>query len=132
MKMFNEQKTDLEAEQFVLGVTHAEIGGWIAEKWRLPVSYIEVVKYHHTPSLAQLNKSLVAVTQVSNLISKQNDPAAQRYQQETESIVDSEAWRILKLENPSVQHVNLEQILSEITLAADATKIMMSQMTGGK
>ncbi len=132
MKMFNEQKTDIQAEQEFLGVTHSEIGGWIAEKWRLPVSYVEVVKYHHSPALAQLNKSLVAVTQVANLISKQFDPAAQRYPQPTEPITETAAWQILKKENPSVQHVNLEQIMSEITLAADATKTMMSQMTGGK
>ena len=130
MKMFNEHLEQLDAERTVLGVTHMDIGGWVAEKWRLPVSYVEVIKYHHHPALAQLNKSLVAVTQISNILSHQQNQAEE--QNGSENISSTEAWTVLKSENPSVQHVNLDQVISEIQLSDNATKEMMSQLTGGK
>lgn len=38
------------AEKVVLGgLTHAEIGMWLCEKWGLPREIVEIVGYHHTP-----------------------------------------------------------------------------------
>lgn len=39
--------TDAEAE--VMGVTHAEIGGWLAEKWNLPKHLVNAIAHHHHP-----------------------------------------------------------------------------------
>ena len=39
----------VEAEQSVLGLTHGEIGGWLARKWNLPIPFVEVMRYHHHP-----------------------------------------------------------------------------------
>jgi putative nucleotidyltransferase with HDIG domain len=58
------QETDLnalEAEESVLGVTHAEIGGWLAERWNLPDHLVEAIRFHHSPSRADKNKDLVAL-----------------------------------------------------------------------
>ncbi len=41
--------TWVEAEQSVLGLTHSEIGGWLARKWNLPLPFVEVMRYHHHP-----------------------------------------------------------------------------------
>jgi putative nucleotidyltransferase with HDIG domain len=38
----------LQAEKQVLGVTHAEVGTWLAENWNLPESIIECIADHHT------------------------------------------------------------------------------------
>jgi putative nucleotidyltransferase with HDIG domain len=58
------QETDLtalEAEESVLGVTHAEVGGWLAERWNLPDHLVEAIRFHHSPSRADKNKDLVAL-----------------------------------------------------------------------
>jgi putative nucleotidyltransferase with HDIG domain len=58
------QETDLtalEAEESVLGVTHAEVGGWLAERWNLPDHLAEAITMHHTPCRAERNKDLVAL-----------------------------------------------------------------------
>jgi putative nucleotidyltransferase with HDIG domain len=39
-----------EAEVAVFGVDHAEVGGWLAERWRLPRPIIEPVTFHHRPA----------------------------------------------------------------------------------
>ncbi len=59
--------TWVEAEQSVLGLTHGEIGGWLARKWNLPIPFVEVMRYHHHPA-----ESLLSVpapqTETTNLI----------------------------------------------------------------
>lgn len=37
------------AEEMVLGVSHAEVGGWLAEKWNLPKQLVQVISQHHGP-----------------------------------------------------------------------------------
>jgi HD-like signal output (HDOD) protein len=44
--------TWVEAEQAVLGLTHGEVGGWLARKWNLPIPFVEVMRFHHHPLLA--------------------------------------------------------------------------------
>jgi len=38
----------IRAESVVLGSTHADIGGWLAEHWSLPNQLVEAVSYHHS------------------------------------------------------------------------------------
>lgn len=37
------------AEDRVLGVTHAEVGGWLAERWNLPDQLEQAISHHHAP-----------------------------------------------------------------------------------
>jgi putative nucleotidyltransferase with HDIG domain len=46
------------AEMMVLGVTHAEVGAWLAERWNLPVILVEAIKYHLHPELCPRNVEL--------------------------------------------------------------------------
>lgn len=38
-----------EAERQVLGISHAVVGRWIADRWNLPQLLVEVINYHHQP-----------------------------------------------------------------------------------
>jgi putative nucleotidyltransferase with HDIG domain len=42
-----------ESEKNHFDATHADVGGWLAEKWRFPCNLIEVIQYHHRPALAK-------------------------------------------------------------------------------
>ncbi len=53
--------TFTEAEESVMGVTHAEIGSWLAERWNLPDHLAEAVLVHHNPSKAEINPELAAI-----------------------------------------------------------------------
>jgi HD-like signal output (HDOD) protein len=59
-----------EAEESVLGVTHAEIGGWLAERWNLPENLCEAVATHHHPERATKNIELVSLIHCADLISQ--------------------------------------------------------------
>lgn len=39
----------VDAEEQVLGVSHADVGAWLAEKWNLPQSLVHAIAYHHRP-----------------------------------------------------------------------------------
>ncbi len=44
-----ENKLLIEAEQIVIGKTHAEVGGYLMGLWGLPNSIVEAIFFHHTP-----------------------------------------------------------------------------------
>lgn len=60
----------LEAERQVLGVTHAEIGEYLLEKWKLPHALVEVVALHHTPSIIRSNPRLVSIVHLGDHLSR--------------------------------------------------------------
>jgi len=37
------------AERLIFSVTHAEVGAWLLERWRIPLPFCEAVAAHHTP-----------------------------------------------------------------------------------
>lgn len=39
----------LKAEEQIIGINHAELGGRIAQKWNFPESICNVITYHHNP-----------------------------------------------------------------------------------
>jgi putative nucleotidyltransferase with HDIG domain len=41
----------LEAEEEILGINHAQVGGWIASHWHFPAEIKEAIAYHHRPDL---------------------------------------------------------------------------------
>lgn len=41
----------LEAEEEILGINHAQVGGWIAAHWNFPAEIREAIAYHHRPDL---------------------------------------------------------------------------------
>ncbi len=53
-----------EAEQKLLPVNHAQIGGHLAKKWQFPVSLIDTITYHHAirKSVANLNQLIIVHT----------------------------------------------------------------------
>jgi HD-like signal output (HDOD) protein len=64
----------LEAEESVLGVTHADVGGWLGERWNLPDHLIEGLSLHHTPGKAVRNRDLVAIIHCADvLVSRINE-----------------------------------------------------------
>lgn len=44
-------KTPLEIEQELLGMSHGEIGALVGQHWDLPEEIIAVMRYHHTPDV---------------------------------------------------------------------------------
>lgn len=97
----------LTAEQEVLGLDHAEAGGWLARSWNLPDKLIEPVSSHHDPRLAREHQLAASVVHFSDIVIRGLGyghgedvwvpPLSQR------------AWRLLGLSPP-----DLDQVLDEV------------------
>ena len=61
-----------EAEEQVIGVTHAQIGGWLAEKWKLPESLVEAIAYHHAPQDVEEPDEILIITHMANALTRHN------------------------------------------------------------
>ncbi|MCJ7603503.1 MAG: HDOD domain-containing protein [Desulfobulbaceae bacterium] len=51
-----------DAEKELLGIDHAEVGGWLAKSWNLPPKLVEPIACHHNPLEAkdeQLSTSII-------------------------------------------------------------------------
>jgi len=60
----------VDAEREVLGVSHADIGLWLADKWNLPAVLQDAIFYHHRPKDAPNNRKTVAVVHLANVLAE--------------------------------------------------------------
>ena len=59
-----------DLEQQALGFDHAEAGSWLAERWRLPPSICQSIRYHHQPGQATSAEDLVHVIHLSDVLTR--------------------------------------------------------------
>jgi putative nucleotidyltransferase with HDIG domain len=57
---------DAEKNQF--NATHANVGSWLAEKWRFPRNLIEIIECHHQPALAKNAPRETAIVHMADLL----------------------------------------------------------------
>lgn len=60
----------LEAEKEILGLTHQEIGEYLAVKWNLPETLISPIRYHHEPLNAQSYKTITAIVHLADYMTQ--------------------------------------------------------------
>lgn len=58
------------AERELLGITHCEIGAYIAKNWNLPEAFSAVIEHHHDLQPEGDHAKLVALVQMADIISK--------------------------------------------------------------
>ena len=98
--------TGLEAEESVLGVTHAEVGAWLAERWNLPGHLVEAIRLHHAPEGAEVNKPLVALIHCADVIANRMNASAIDY--EKGITFDRHALAFLHLDNEQALQDRIE------------------------
>ncbi len=69
LRLVEQGRTFIEAEQEVIGMDHGLIGGKLARQWKFPEPLVEAIKYHHEPGLASSDVDLAAFTHIGNVIS---------------------------------------------------------------
>jgi putative nucleotidyltransferase with HDIG domain len=90
---------DTEAELQTLAIDHAEIGGQLAERWGIPPSFVEVMRYHHVPLGAKSNQQLVALSRFSDLLSERWGSGINE-QPMTFNLEDDDSWKMMRKSFP--------------------------------
>lgn len=57
-----------EAEQSILGFTHAEIGARVGERWGLSEGIVRAIRYHHEPESCEPPDAIVDLIHISDAI----------------------------------------------------------------
>jgi putative nucleotidyltransferase with HDIG domain len=57
-----------EAEKKFLAATHAEVGLWLAQKWRFPPNLVEAIGYHHRPQSATQAPLETAIVHIADIL----------------------------------------------------------------
>jgi HD-like signal output (HDOD) protein len=60
----------LEAEEKYLGITHQEIGGFLVDKWNLPLAITDVIYNHHNPSLSKEHTELASLIHLADYMTQ--------------------------------------------------------------
>lgn len=63
------QARSLGLETAAYGFTHADVGGCLMEKWKLPTQLIEGVQFHHRPADAGASQKIAACVCIGNVLS---------------------------------------------------------------
>jgi putative nucleotidyltransferase with HDIG domain len=92
---------DTEKNQF--NATHADVGGWLAEKWRFPGNLIEVIEHHHRPALAKNAPLETAIVHMADLLVRARGFgfAGEIFVPE----VNADAYRLLQLSESDIKDV---------------------------
>ncbi len=63
-----EEKLIREAEESIFSISHAEIGGWLAEAWYFPKGLADPIAYHHRPMLSKHAPDRTAIVHVADIL----------------------------------------------------------------
>ena len=66
--------TMLKQETVLFGCTHAQAGAWFAEEIGLPLSIVTTIKYHHQPSAAPDEMSMVSLVSLAEALTRTFSP----------------------------------------------------------
>jgi putative nucleotidyltransferase with HDIG domain len=86
------QNTPVDSDDFVtlekqaLNIDHLEVGKRLAMKWQLPENLAEVIEFHHYPEKAVIDKDLVHIVYLADLLSSWFMAGLERERINTESL----------------------------------------------
>jgi HD-like signal output (HDOD) protein len=109
----------LEAEVEAVGVDHATLGSWLAERWNLPPSLVESIAYHHRPldvlALAPPSRepALTAIVHLADILAHEPELNFTESMQSSESFSDNLAWKIILAERPEQSKESIDELISK-------------------
>ena len=102
-----------EAEELVLGVGHAQLGGWLATQWNIPSNIVEAITHHHDPLAAKGHKNLCSLVHLSNDFCNISGIGISG-NGSIDTLENDPAWKILQEDNPQIGEINVKQFTIEL------------------
>ncbi len=86
----------VDAEHETLGLTHAEVAGWLADVWNLPSSLKDPMMFHHRPTLALVAPLHTAIVHVADVLVKAMGCGVAG--NDLVPVLSPEAWKLVRLD----------------------------------
>jgi putative nucleotidyltransferase with HDIG domain len=109
-----------EAEREVLGISHAVVGRWIADRWNLPPLLVEVINYHHQPLENKDYWATTALVHTADVLCRQAGIGSGGDQAQLE--IQPHVYDWLKLNEEDYKEV-MEDIIEGVQQAEDFISI---------
>ena len=90
-------------ERELIGFDHAQVGGALARRWRLPSSLTECIEFHHNPGAAQQHPLEVSVIHIANSVAALAEIGSDEF--EDAPPIDAVAWEVTGLSRKTVLEV---------------------------
>jgi putative nucleotidyltransferase with HDIG domain len=116
-----------EAEQFILGTNHAEIGAILATGWGLPENLCETILHHHEFESKDEHCKLVACVRLANHLVKDVAVGAQKEANHWDLDMDI-AWSVLTDNIPRDQAGIIEEARKAVLIAREKAIQMVSSL----
>ncbi len=123
----NEGMVDIDAELEVIGVNHADIGTFLAEKWNFNQEIIESIKLHHC--IKDSIGLTPALVRISNMFSKASGLCFP-WDNVAFCIIEDPAWKVIT--KNIKKKIDVERLTFEITEEAESIKNAVKEMLNGK
>jgi putative nucleotidyltransferase with HDIG domain len=104
---------DVEAELQILAIDHAEIGAQLAERWKLPAMFVEVIRCHHNLGTTDESLTLAALVRFADLLCERWGFGINE-QRSTFVLEEEESWKTLQIIFPHLASEKAENIEKEI------------------
>lgn len=98
----------IEAEEKVLGITHAEIGFLLGEHWLLPSALTAAMRYHHSPELQPQPQDIVGIVFLANAFCEMG-ALQYGFDERTREVLDSLEMSEAVFREAFKSYVNMEQ-----------------------
>ena len=92
-----------QAEEELLGLTHAEAGYLLGEHWLLPKSLTDAIRYHHSPELQPEPASLSGIVFLANIFCKMNASELEAETAFSDDVLDT--LRVLGISQPNFRKI---------------------------
>ncbi len=95
-----------EAEQQILGFSHADVGAELMKSWNFPQAQQDVARFHHNPAAAQDNVLEVNIVYLANIIAQ----IAETGLVDTDRLakIDKKVWMITNVSKNDVEALLVE------------------------
>ncbi len=104
---------DVEAEEQLIGISHATIGGHLCERWKLPAELRDIIQHHHKPAASKYSPVLTAIVRFADVLAEIWEHGINELPKNF-SLADHPSWHILQKEIPSFQTTPLDNVCLEL------------------
>lgn len=95
--------TQEEAEKNQFKVTHADVGCWLAIKWRFPINLVEAIGFHHQPHLSRQASLETAIVHVSDALVRAKGTFGDNFTLVPQ--IRSSSWELLDLSDDDIMEL---------------------------
>lgn len=112
-----------QAEKETLGITHAEVGAYLAETWSLPEKLVNVIARHHRSNSQAQPEPLTALVSISDMLARQYQVGSGG--DDLIPSLDPDVWAQVGLDPAKIAAWD-EQIRTEIEKGKELLEVMMN------